>query len=801
VIRAPTLAPVAAATIPSRRTDLRVEPFGERGEHVVKDPRSGDFYLLGEREHFLLLQLDGVSDAAAIRSAYERRFDEPLAADELDAFLATAGEQGMLATVKASVAPAKKRSILYFRKALFDPDRLFARLEPRLRWIWTRTFLVLSAAAIAGACLLLFANREELLASVRDSLRWESLVLGWIALALLGLLHESAHGLTCKHFGGAVHEIGALFLYFTPCFYCNVSDAWLFREKRKRVWVMLAGGYCDLIVWAMAVGGWRLAEPGTFLSRISFLVLGLSGLDSLSNFNPLLKLDGYYLLSDWKEIPNLRQRALERVGAHARRLLWGAARPEPDERGRFLTLFGLLTWTFSAAFLAIAMALGASWLHDHYGGIGYAAAGTLALPAVIGSLRGITAGEVGRMVTKRRVRAVAWLLLLGGLVAASVLWNVDEYSGGSFTVRPAVHAELRAPVAGFLRSLFVQEGDRVAAGDRIACLEVPDLGCRIEQKQAELREARAQLRLLETGTRPEEIEEQRGRVERATRWHDLATVELTRMGRTLAEELAAFDQRLAAAQVDVESADARLARVETLSRDDIVSKEEVESAGHVQRIARARLSIVQAERRARESSGTIDAEIELARREKELGDERAKLALLEAGTRPEEIAAQKARVERLGVELDHLEALREKLEIRTAVAGAIVTPRLRERVGEYLHEGDAICVVEDPSVSEADVALDEEKLRGIEPGQRVRFKVRALPSETIEGRVLRVAACAAREEGRTQGTVVVHCSIDSSLPLLRTATGGYARIYIGDRAVGAIVLDQALHLFRTEFWW
>jgi len=792
--------PVAAPPLPPRRSDLRVEPFGEKGEHVVKDPRSGDFFLLGQREHFLLLQLDGEHSATAVRSAYERRFEEPLTPGDLDDFLVTAGEQGMLATSAPPAAPAKQ-SLLFFRKSLFDPDRLFTRIEPKLRWIWTKTFLVLSAVAIAGGGMLLFANRDDLVASLRDSLRWESLLVGWFVVALLGVLHECSHGLTCKHFGGAVHEIGALFLYFTPCFYCNVSDAWLFKEKRKRVWVMLAGGHCDLLVWALAVVLWRVAEPGTFMSRVSFLVVGISGLDTLSNFNPLLKLDGYYLLSDWKELPNLRQRALERAGAHARRVLWGAAPPVADTSGRFLTAFGLLTWLFSATFLVAAVTIGARWLHEVGGAAGYVAAVLLALPAVLASIRGISGGEVTRMITKRRIRAFCWLLALVGLGAASVFWRVDEYSGGSFTVRPAVHAEVRAPVAGFLRAVAAQEGDRVGAGDLVARLEVPDLDCRIEQKRAELREAKAQLSLLETGTRPEEIVEQRGRVARAGRWRDLAADELTRMRNALTEELAAFEQRLAEAQVQVEASDLRHDRIAKLADDGLVSREELESADQARRIARARRSVVQAEKRARESSGTIEGEVELARRERELGDETSRLALLEAGARPEELAAQRARVERLGVEQDHLEALQRRLEVASPVAGAIVTPRLRERVGQYLREGDPICVVEEHSAPVAEIALDEEKLRGIELGQRVAFKIRALPFTTLEGRVVRLASCAAREDGRAQGTVLVHCSIDGAPPLLRTATSGYARIYTGERPVGAVVLDAALRLFRTEFWW
>ena len=142
----------------------------------------------------------------------------------------------------APPAPAGRQSILHWRKSLWDPDRLFTRLAPRLRFFWTRSFLVLSAGCILVAALVVWADRRELAGSFRGALRWETVAVGWAALLVVTLLHECAHGLTCKYYGGEVHEIGFLMLLLMPCFYCNVSDAWLFREKSKRLCVTFAGG-------------------------------------------------------------------------------------------------------------------------------------------------------------------------------------------------------------------------------------------------------------------------------------------------------------------------------------------------------------------------------------------------------------------------------------------------------------------------------------------------------------------------------------------------------------------------------
>src|SRR5262249_32880413 len=157
-----------------------------------------------------------------------------LSEDDLDEFIEGARSQGLL--LEAAVAhppPGCRQSILHWRKSFFDPDRLFTWLAPKLWFFWTRTFLVFSAGCILLACGLIWVNRHELAGSFPHALRWETAVLVWLTVLVVTLLHESAHGLTCKHHGGEVHEVGFLLLCLIPCFYCNVSDAWLFREKSR----------------------------------------------------------------------------------------------------------------------------------------------------------------------------------------------------------------------------------------------------------------------------------------------------------------------------------------------------------------------------------------------------------------------------------------------------------------------------------------------------------------------------------------------------------------------------------------
>jgi multidrug efflux pump subunit AcrA (membrane-fusion protein) len=784
---------------------------------VVKDPGTGAYYHLGEEEHFLLTQLDGQRDADAIRAAFAERFGQELSEEDLQEFLTMAKErrllqgeeQGEKETRRLEDDPGDPMTLggkapfglrmLYWRKNFFDPDRFFTWLAPKIWWCWTPAFLVFSAGCIGMAAVLLWANRQGLAHSFINSLRWETAILAWLVLLFVTMCHEFAHGLTCKHYGGEVHEIGFLLIFFMPCFYCNVSDAWLFKEKSKRLWVTLAGGYFELFLWALAVFLWRLTNPDSLVNYVAFIVMTACGVQTLFNFNPLLKLDGYYLLSDGLEIPNLQQRAGDYFKGRLRRLLWGAARPEPDQRSRCLLTYGLVSWLYSLTFLGLSLVFMTHFFGAKFGVLGLVLVAFLGLTSVRGLFHGFTAGEVRNMILYRHKRAVIWAFLLVGVPAALFFIPMEDRASGPFQVRPTVRAELRAPVSGFLQTIYCDEGERVSAGMLVARLDVPDLASRIAQKQSEVREAQAKLRQLEAGPRYEEVQQQRRRVERAEAWRDLAQQDLARAQKALTEELKRLDEQITQHRAEVNAAKDVLTRAQKVRVRGVLTGDEYVEAEKKCRVAQAQEEQAQAQKRARQALGTLEAEAELARRQKELADAQATLALLEAGTRSEEIDAERARLARLQEEARYLEGIQTRLPIRSPVAGVLVTPRLKERVLQYVREGDLICVIEEPAILEAEITIAEQDVARVQLGQRVELKARALPFETISAQVDRIAPAAGH--GDVQSTLTVYCRFETTAPELRSGMTGHARVYTGQRSVGQVLLDRGLRILRTEFWW
>src|SRR5207248_5943450 len=202
-----------------------------------------------------------------------------------------------------------------------DPNRLFDRLARALRVCYTPHCCVLCATLIAGAVGTAVANWSDITQDLSRLYRLEAIPPFLAITFIAASAHEFAHGVTCKHFGGEVHELGFMLIYLQPAFYCNVSDAWLFPEKSKRLWVTFAGAYFAMFLWALSTVIWRLTDFDTTLNHLALVVTATSAVKSLFNLNPLIKLDGYYVLSDYLEIPNLRRRAFQYLGAFAKSLV------------------------------------------------------------------------------------------------------------------------------------------------------------------------------------------------------------------------------------------------------------------------------------------------------------------------------------------------------------------------------------------------------------------------------------------------------------------------------------------------
>lgn len=368
----------AARPLPLRkRLDLtvRAQRFGGRRYLAVKDPLTLRYYHLREEEFFVFQQLDGRTSADQILASFESAFPpRRLKMASLQGFLSMLHREGLVVSDVAGqdrplLDRRRKRARgrtagaaanpLAIRFRGIDPEPLLARLYPVLSWLfrpWSVAAMVLLVLAAIGWIALHAERLQQRLPDFQSFFGPGTLVWFAVALAASKFLHEAAHALACKHFGGECHELGVMFLVFTPCLFVNVSDSWMLPNKWQRIAIAAAGVWAELVLAAICTFVWWFSEPG-LLNSLSLRLMFLSSVGAvLFNANPLLPYDGYYVLADLLEVPNLRQRASGLLRQLLARWLLGcelgAERIYPDRRRGLLLGYAIASLVYRVLLVA-----------------------------------------------------------------------------------------------------------------------------------------------------------------------------------------------------------------------------------------------------------------------------------------------------------------------------------------------------------------------------------------------------------------------------------------------------------------
>ncbi len=816
---------VAEDIPPVLSSRVTISAMDHRGRCVVKvkKSRKPTYLQVGRAESFLLAQFDGSASYSTILARYQQAFGDKISYEDVKEFVDTAAKEGLLSrsgsTGRASsstqdgprssgwsvggflakcVAEARRQSPLYFRVTVFNPDATLDWLEPKLRWLFTVKMGILSAVLGVVAIFTTWVHWPELAGQFHGHFGWRMIALFWMTLVIVTVCHEFGHGIACKKYGGEVREMGFLWYFFTPCFFCNVSDAWLLPNRWQRLLISMAGTYVDFLIWIVAVFVWRIAAPNTSLGLVTWTIVTTCGLRVTFNINPLFRLDGYYATADLLGVHNLRRRARARLMEFVRCFVWGGARPKPTEDGRTLLAYGLISWCFVVGMMTTLTWKLADWLQPLMGIGGPLAAGSFFYAISHRYFKGSLGEDFRMMFRKRKWRAAMWLVVF----AIIFMIPISDRAGGSFFVRPMVHWEIRATVAGFLREVTADEGEATTPGTMIARLEVPELSSQISRQKLEIAESEAKLRQLVCGPRPELMAEQEQKIERARMWRDLAESDLTQAQVSFQAELEALGYRISEAEAQLEYRTIMLKQANQLFQKGGLAGQQLLSYKRQVAETEAVLQQIRSETHAREASGVLQYEAELARREKGLADEVSELKLLQAGTRPEEIEAEQAHLRRLKEELKHFLKLEKDQIVECPVSGTVTTPRVKEKIGQFLQLGELICTIEDLRQMEAEIAVSEQDAYILAKGQRVSLRPRSLPFECIEGTVKRIApATRTNPSGIGNTNLAVYCQVDNDHRILRTGMTGFGRVHAETKPFGLFLLNKVVRLLRTEFWW
>ncbi len=487
---------------PRLRRAVRIHRHRYRDQrwYLLRDPVTGQWQRLNASAYGLVKLLDGRCTLDDARAGTELNVDEATAvldalnrAEMLDWGIPNDAD-AMHARADANRKRKRLQQVLTpfsIRIPLFDPDRLLSRYAALGRALFSLGGLGAALALYVVAGVFAFIDWPAISGywSARGFTHY-SLLLIPLVYVVMKIAHEFAHGLAAKRWGAEVRDMGFVLLLLIPIPYVDTSAAWAFAEKSRRVAVGAAGILAELGLAAIATIVFVLVEPG-IIKDIAYIAMLLGTVSTLLfNGNPLLRFDGYYVLSDALEIPNLSPRATRYWLYLAERYGFGltdanspvAAR---GERGWFLfygagsTLYRLGILFAIALFVAAELPV-----------LGFA----LALSVVTVQL-GAPLVRFGRFLVRSprlrglRRRAVG---VAGGGFAFTVVvllalpMPLSTYAQG--VVWLPEHARIRAGADGVVTELLAANDAAVAAGTTLARIDNPLLDARVRALEWELRE-------------------------------------------------------------------------------------------------------------------------------------------------------------------------------------------------------------------------------------------------------------------------------------------------------------------------
>lgn len=542
---------------PKLRSDIRISKQNIAGEtsYVVKIAETSSYRRYGQYEFELLEACDGTRTAAEVAAFMNERHpdapvDEPTVLEflgdiEPEIWERTVGEKN-LAILERLRDERKSRldqsSLLYITFKAWDPDKTLARLDPWLSWLYTREFVYFSVALIIFTIWLLAGDWGRIATDTKDLWNFSNksaydLWLFWLLLLVLGCIHEMGHGLTCKHYGGDVHQMGFMLIYLTPAFFTDTTDILLMDRVAPRQWTIFAGIWVEMVVFSLSAILWHITLPGSSISAVAYKMMLLSGFQgTVLNLNPLIKADGYYALCQHLQIDNLREDAFAFLKAWLQKYILrsNVELPAATRREkRIFVTFSLLALVYSTTLITVVLLWIRNMCVNKFGAWGYVVFGALIYFFLRKKLRKVARALRDAWI-RGKEKCMAWKLTrrqavgFAALAAIIAIPPIPSNVATPFILEPARQADARATVPGIMQKILVKQDDTVQQGQVLAVMEDPPIEEAVAVDTQQLALAQSSFRAAEAS----------GNFAAA----DSAGHEATRLTQSLAEAKRKYDQ-------------------------------------------------------------------------------------------------------------------------------------------------------------------------------------------------------------------------------------------------------------------
>lgn len=489
---------------------------------VIKDPLGLKYHRLEPEQYTILTALDGERSLQELRNVVVREHPaSTLTLPEIQSFIVDLHQQGLVYSQRTGQGPVLRQrhfdhlwqrlpqlvtGLLSLRLPGWNPDTWLTWLLPRTRWIYHPLTIAFCSLIVVSAWLLLLVQFQEFrarLPNFEQFFGWPNLIWLWVTLALTKVLHEHGHGLTCRYYGSECHEMGVMLLVFSPCLYCDVSDSWLLRNRWHRIWIAAAGMLFEIVLSGFAIWVWWLTEPGLwhYLALNIFFVSTVSTV--IFNANPLLRYDGYYMLSDWLGIPNLRSKSDRLLDRQIARYAFGLQMPEdpllPKTNQGWFALYSVAATAYSWFIFTSILLFLYTWLKPReLQSLGIAAAAFSLLGMIIS-----LGNRIYRVAkTPRQEKLKPLPLVLTGLALIASVWLVlaipiPWYIDAAVVIEPegVVHVYTARP--GILKEVLVEPDATVSPGQPLLRQENPQIDDRVSELEDEWAKARVSVSAAE----------------------------------------------------------------------------------------------------------------------------------------------------------------------------------------------------------------------------------------------------------------------------------------------------------------
>ncbi|MDX9912034.1 MAG: efflux RND transporter periplasmic adaptor subunit [Phycisphaerales bacterium] len=490
------------------------QSHGGASAYVVEDPAGGGYYRLSEPAYLFLGLLDGATSVdEAWRISCERLGDDAPTQRECVELLARLQMFGLLTgdvPLAADMIEERRRrarSTRWKRRTgmwispnvpLVNPEPVLRRVEHLLRPLFSVWALVAWCGLVLAGLVTVGLNLDRLSHETGRVLDPANLVWLGVVFLIVRAVHELGHAAACKAMGGRCTEIGLILIAgVVPLPYCDATSAWRFPEVWRRVLVSAAGMMAELPLAAIAALVWAATDVGSLAHAIAFNLMVISGVMTLVfNANPLMRYDGYYILSDLTGVVNLQQRSRELWIYLVNRYAFGVRNAQPPHvRGPgeawMLGVFAVLSTPYRI-FITVGISL---LIANRYPVIGLPLAAVMLVATVIVPLlRGAWYVLTDARLAGRRGRAVAWTAgAVGAIVGIVGLVPAPASASAMGYAKPVRDEQVRAGESGFIQRVRCEVGDRVSVGDVLFEMRSPELDADLRVARARLEAARASL--------------------------------------------------------------------------------------------------------------------------------------------------------------------------------------------------------------------------------------------------------------------------------------------------------------------